>query len=74
MVSLGTIARFENGNDIGLINLVKLLNALGLDENLDLLIADPQERPSHFIETATPRKRARKRKTESNGWKWGDEE
>ena len=38
MVSVGTIARFENGHEIGLSNLVKLITALGLVNNLELLI------------------------------------
>ena len=73
MVSVGTIARFENGSDIGLINLIKLLKALELEEKLDLLIPDPQERPSYYVENNTPKKRARKRRQNDDDWKWGDE-
>jgi len=74
MVSIGTIARFENGSDIGMLNLIKLLKALGLEEKLDLLISDPQERPSNYIDNSIPKQRARKRKKNGNDWKWGDEE
>ena len=74
MVSVGTIARFENGSDIGLLNLIKLLKALDLEEKLDLLIPDPQERPSNYIDNSTPKQRARKRRKTDNDWKWGDEE
>ena len=35
MVSVGTIARFENGSDIGMLNLIRLLKALNLEEKLD---------------------------------------
>ena len=52
MVSVGTIARFENGSDIGLLNLIKLLKAVDLEEKLDLLIPDPQERPVLICFTA----------------------
>ena len=74
MVSVGTIARFENGSDIGLLNLIKLLKALDLEEKLDLLIPDPQERPSNYVDNNAPKQRARKRKKTDNEWKWGDEE
>ena len=73
MVSVGTIARFENGHEIGLLNLMKLLKALDLADNLDLLIPDAQERPSYHAENNTPKQRARKRKKSDNDWKWGDE-
>ena len=74
MVSVGTIARFESGNDIGLLKLIKLLKALDLEEKLDILIPDPQERPSHYAENNAPKQRASKRKKTDNNWKWGDEE
>lgn len=74
MVSVGTIARFENGSDIGLLNLIKLLKALDLEEKLDLLIPDPQEKPSNYVDNNAPKQRARKRKKTDNDWKWGDEE
>ena len=74
MVSVGTIARFENGSDIGMRNLIKLLKALDLEEKLDMLIPDPRERPSNYVNNSTPKKRAGKRKKTDNHWKWGDEE
>ncbi|HBZ53041.1 MAG TPA: XRE family transcriptional regulator [Eubacterium sp.] len=74
MVSVGTIARFENGNDIGLLNLIRLLKVLDLEEKLDLLIPDPQNRPSYYVDNHTAKQRARKRKKSDNDWKWGDEE
>ena len=74
IVSVGTIARFENGSDIGLINLIKLFKALGLEENLDLLIPDPQERPSNHLSNYVEKKRVRNHKTTDRKWKWGDEE
>ena len=72
-VSLRTIARFESGNDISLSNLVKLLTALELTENIDLLIPDSNNRPSSYIQGYTARKRAGKKKENKKEWKWGDE-
>ncbi|SHM90103.1 Helix-turn-helix [Ruminococcus flavefaciens] len=45
-VSVGTIVRFENGNDIGLLNLIKLMKALELGSNIELLIPEPVVIPS----------------------------
>lgn len=45
-VSIGTIVRFENGNDIGFLNLIKLMKALELARNLDQLVPDPVVIPS----------------------------
>ena len=73
MVSVGTIARFENGKDIGLLNMIKLLAVLGLESNLDMLIPDPQERPSYHVEKSTMRKRAGRKRKLVTDWKWGDE-
>ena len=73
MVSVGTIARFENGGDIGMLNLIKLLKVLDLEEKIDMLIPDQDERPSSYINNSVPRQRARKRKNVDNDWKWGDE-
>lgn len=72
MVSVGTIARFENGKDISLSNLIKLMKALSMESRIESLISDPSDRPSSHIETYTPKQRARKKKT-SRDWKWGDE-
>lgn len=73
MVSAGTISRFENGSDIGLLNLIKLMKALDLEEKMDLLIPDPQERPSYYVNNCALKKRARKTVKKDNDWKWGDE-
>ena len=74
MVSVGTIARFENGQDISLSSLVKILKALDLGNNLDLLIPDPTERPSFYAEKAPKKKRVGRSKPVKSDWKWGDEE
>ena len=55
-------------------SMIKLLKALELEANLDMLIPDPQERPSNYIDNSTPKQRARKRRKTDNDWKWGDEE
>lgn len=75
-VSAGTIARFEGGRDISIVNFIKILDALGLTENIDLLIPDYGSRPSSYVQDSVIKKRARKKKNDSpdgTAWKWGDE-
>lgn len=74
MVSVGTIARFENGNDIGLCNFVKLMKALGIVTHFEELIIDPEERPSRYLDTYKPRERASRVSEKNTEWKWGDEQ
>lgn len=75
-ISLRSISRFESGEDITATNLIKILTALNLDKNLEILVPDILMRPSAFLESERPRKRASSKHgaKETNGlWKWGDE-
>ena len=74
MVSLSTVKRFENGEDIGLIKLLQLMRALDIQEHLEVLIPDPSVRPSAYLAKECSRQRARKKKPRAGTWKWGDEE
>lgn len=78
-VSIGSIRRFERNGGIQLTSLIRILQALNLDQNLDLLIPDNTQRPSYFLDMSrnqvreratSPSKRPRKRKSK---WVWGDE-
>ena len=73
MVSLSTIKRFENGEDIGLSKLIRLMESLDLIGNLDILIPDQSNRPSYYLDRTKPRQRARKKSVKRADWKWGDE-
>lgn len=73
-VSARSISRFENGEDIGLGNFIRLLDELELSKNLDMLIPDLSRRPSYYLEGEKQRMRASTRKTKINtNFKWGDE-
>lgn len=72
MVSLSTIKRFENGEDISLSKFIQLLDALDIREHFEVLIPDQSIRPSAFIRPK-PRQRARKKQIRKTEWKWGDE-
>lgn len=71
-VSLRSISRFEKGEDIQFSNLIKILQGLGLKDNIDLLVPDVTKYPSYY---ALPKKRQRVRKKtkEAPPFKWGDE-
>lgn len=77
-VAVRSISRMENGEDVQFGNLIKVLIALDLDANLDMLVPDPTKRPSYYLndKSIKPlRKRARKKelKNPETGIKWGDE-
>ena len=71
-VSLRSISRFEQGVSIQLESLIKILCALDLENNLDLLIPDQAKRPSYYLNN-THRQRVRKSEN-NNKFKWGDEQ
>lgn len=73
-VSVRSISRLEQGSSIQLESLIKILSALNLESNIDLLIPDQTKRPSFYLQdNDKPRQRVRKK--EINGtFKWGDEE
>lgn len=76
-VSVRTISRFEKGEDIGLLTIVRLFKALGLAKNLEALLPDMAKKPSHYFGNNSRRQRARApKKIEpiKTKWKWGDEE
>ena len=71
-ISEGTLKRFENGNEIGLGNFIKILQTFGLTGNIDLLIPDQNERPSFYARDNGARRRAGKKRTDKPEWEWGD--
>ena len=74
-VSLRSIVNFESGADVKFSNFIKILKALEIADNLEVLIPDVTKRPSFFLESKKHKQRARKNKKaeESSGFKWGDE-
>lgn len=76
-ISLRSITRFENGEDITLSNFIKLIDALDLTENMKCLIPDQSSRPSSYLEVQYKRQRAGTKKNTDKSkkkFKWGDEE
>jgi len=61
-VSKRSISRLEQGESVQLENLLKVLLALDLGENIDLLVPDQTKRPSFYLEKSENKnKRVRKR-------------
>ena len=73
-VSKRSISRLEQGESIQIDNLFKILLALGLGDNIEMLVPDQTKRPSyHLMKGGGEPKRVRK-KTEKKAFKWGDDE
>ena len=74
-VSSRSISRLEQGASVQLESLVKILIALKLDSNIELLIPDQTKRPSYYLkDNEMTRQRVRKKVHKNDIFKWGDEE
>lgn len=73
-ISIRTLSRLEAGISIQLDSLIKILTALELDENINLLIPDQSIRPSSFLNENKTKQRVYKKKNNIKKFKWGDEE
>ena len=73
-VSKRSISRLEQGESIQVDNLFKILLALDLGENIELLVPDQTKRPSFFLEKADDRPKRVRKRTEKSEFKWGDEQ
>ena len=71
-----TINRLEKGRGVSLNTFIRVLMALGLQNNLQNLLPDPTIRPVERVDTGgRERKRARpvRSNKETSTWSWGDE-
>ncbi len=74
-VSVRSISRLEQGASVQLESLIKILTALKLDGNIELLIPDQTKRPSFYLNDSNKLKQRVRKKVENTGaFKWGDEE
>ena len=74
-VSVRSISRLEQGASVQFESLIKILFALNLESNIDLLIPDQTKRPSFYLkDNEKPKQRVRKKEKVNGGFKWGDEE
>lgn len=74
-VSVRSISRLEQGASVQLESFIKILSALNLESNIDLLIPDQTKRPSFYLkDNDKPKQRVRKKEKSTGTFKWGDEE
>lgn len=73
-VSKRSISRLEQGESVQLDNLFKIIIALGLGDNIELLVPDQTKRPSYYLEKKESKPKRVRKKTQKNEFKWGDEE
>jgi transcriptional regulator with XRE-family HTH domain len=75
-VAQRTISVIENGGDLRLENLIRILRALGYLENFNTLLPELAINPEDYASLGKERQRVSLRRggTEKTGaWKWGDE-
>lgn len=76
-VSKRTIVRLENGESTQLTNLVRILRALGLLDNMDALVPTPLTSPVEALKEKTRERRraspASKKPRANTKWTWGDD-
>ena len=70
-VSKRSISRLEQGESVQVDNLFKILLALGLGDNIDLLVPDQTKRPSYYLENKENKPKRVRKKTEKTEFKWG---
>ena len=73
-ISISTETRIENGDDSKMSNYIKIMTALGIIDNINILI--PEEQPDYkaIFEERPSRKRAsRGRKKQKSVWVWEDD-
>ena len=77
-ISSRTLVRIEHGESSQTTNLIRLLRALGLLENIDVLIPEPAPSPIQQLQLRGKRRArasSKGRQPENQApWSWGDEE
>lgn len=72
-ISKRSISRLEQGESIQMDNLFKILIALDLGDNIDLLVPDQTRRPSYYLEFSDSGPQRVRKKRVKTTFKWGDE-
>lgn len=74
-VSRSTITRLARGENISVDSFVRIMQALGLTDNLAALLPNPKIRPVERIRMAgAERVRASSKRKTTGEWHWGDTE
>ena len=73
-VSKRSISRLEQGESVQVDNLFKILLALDLGENIELLVPDQTKRPGFYLEKKVDKPKRVRKKAAKSDFKWGDEQ
>ena len=75
-ISTRTLSAAENGEDIRLSSLIRILRTLNCLENIDLLLPELAFDPESYRTLGRERKRVSRTSEgkDTSEWKWGDEE
>lgn len=74
-ISVSTASRIENGEDSIFSNYIKILNAIGLLQNVDMLIPEPQPDFKAIFENKSARQRVKsKSSNKKSNWVWGEDQ
>ena len=74
-VSASTVTRIESGDDTKFSNYIKILSALNLIDNIDMLIPEPQPDFKSIFEEKPKKQRIKSsNKKQDSKWVWGEDE
>ena len=75
-ISVRTVRNLEKGKGVSLNTFIRVLIALGIQQNFEILLPDPTVRPVERLKKGgVERKRASSQtKTEPTSWIWGDDD
>jgi len=72
-ISSSTVVRIENGVDSIFSNYIKILNGLGLTQNMDILVPEPQQNFKDIFEKKPVRRRAKSDNKPKSNWVWDED-
>lgn len=71
--SLSTLVRMEQGDDVKVSNLVRVLRTLNLSQNLDMLVPEEKEDFKALFEGRQKRQRVSKKNQGATPFVWGED-
>ena len=72
-ISKRSVARLEQGNSVQIETLFKILLALDIGDNIEMLVPDQTKSPSYYLEKNVKLPKRVRKKKEKAPFKWGDE-
>ena len=73
-ISMSTQIRIENGDDSKISNIIKIMIALDLTDNINLIIPEVEPDYKAIFEEKPARKRvSKKKKASTSEWVWGED-